>query len=81
MKIEVLLFAAARDVFGGSKIDVELAVDATVAVLKTELARLVPAGKDVIGQCAISVDHQYATDETMIKTGQEVAVIPPVSGG
>lgn len=81
MKIDVLLFATAKDIFGQSKIVVDLPADATVADLKKELLRLGPEASDRLERCAFSVEQQYSTMDTPIKAGQEVAVIPPVSGG
>jgi len=81
MKIELLLFAVAKELFGQPKITVEMPEAATVAQLKTVLAKRQPDAADLIGRCAFSVDQQYASDSTKLHPEQEIAMIPPVSGG
>ena len=81
MKIELLLFASAKDLFGQPKITIELSERATVAELKTALVRRQPEVASLIGRCAFSVDQQYASDSTELQPEQEIAMIPPVSGG
>jgi len=79
MKIELLLFASAKDLFGQPKISIDLPDQATVA--EVALVERKPDAAAIIGRCAFSVDQQYATDSTKLQTEQEIAMIPPVSGG
>ena len=81
MKIELLLFATAKDLFGQPKITVELPARATVVELKAELVKRQPDSASLIDRCAFSVDQQYASDSTELQPEQEIAMIPPVSGG
>jgi molybdopterin converting factor subunit 1 len=81
MKIEVLLFAAAKDVFGTAKIELDLPANSTVADLQQELIQRKPATAETLSRCAFSIDQQYANLESVIQPNQEIAVIPPVSGG
>ena len=81
MKIELILFASAKDLFGQCKIAVELPESATVVELKTALVQREPDSAALINRCAFSVDQQYASDSTKLRPEQEIAMIPPVSGG
>ena len=81
MKIELLLFATAKDLFGQPTITVELPESATVVELKHALIQRQPDFADLISRCAFSVDQQYASDSTKLQPEQEIAMIPPVSGG
>ena len=81
MKIELLLFAAAKELFGQPKITVELPESATVVELKSALVERQPDAASLIGRCAFSVDQQYASDSTKLLPEHEIAMIPPVSGG
>ena len=81
MKIELLLFSTAKDLFGQPKITVDLPAGATVVELKTELVKRQPEAASLIGRCAFSVDQRYASDSTELQPEQEIAMIPPVSGG
>jgi len=76
--VRVLLFAALRDAAGPS-VDVNLPAGATVRDLRAELARVLPAA--LLARSAIAVNHEYAEDARAVREGDEVAVIPPVSGG
>ncbi len=76
--MRVLLFAALRDAAGPS-VEVNLPAGATVRELRAELARVLPAA--LLARSAIAVNHEYAEDERAVAPGDEVAVIPPVSGG
>jgi molybdopterin converting factor subunit 1 len=76
--VRVLLFAALRDAAGPS-VEVSLPAGATVRELRAELARVLPAA--LLARSAIAVNHEYADDSREVRAGDEVAVIPPVSGG
>jgi len=81
MKIELLLFANCKDLFGKPLIFVDLPDEATVGDLKAALIAQQPDSASLIKRCAFSVDQQYATDTTVLLAKQEIAMIPPVSGG
>ena len=79
--MNIKLFGVTRDIVGNSHLSVPTKENiATVGELKTWLYKQYPA----IGQLnslAIAVDHAYAEDHAALGAGQEVALIPPVSGG
>jgi molybdopterin synthase sulfur carrier subunit len=51
-----------------------------VGQLKTYLSELFPALKD-LSSLAVAVNSNYASDKTPISETDEIALIPPVSGG
>jgi len=60
----------------------ELADPATVSDLRRELAQIAPAADAALHSCQVAVNRTFATGEDQIlKDGDEVAMIPPVSGG
>ena len=73
MTVTVLLFAHLRESHGPA-MTVELPAGATVADLRAALP-FDPAGYQV------AVNLQFADDADPVRPGDEVAVIPPVSGG
>ena len=77
--LTVHLFAAAAERVGAAR--VELPRPATVAALRRQLTDTWPLLADLLPRCAVAVNHEYATDDTPLSPGDEVAVIPPVSGG
>jgi molybdopterin converting factor subunit 1 len=81
MRITVKLFALAKELVGAPEVTVDLPVDADVAALRRVLAAQHPALASLTGHAMMAVDRQFARDETPLAPGQEVALIPPVSGG
>ena len=81
MTLTVQLFAALRELAGAESIVVELPPGATVASLRARLARQVPALAGLLAKSALAVNHDFAADDRILQPADEVAVIPPVSGG
>lgn len=81
MKLKVNAFATLRDHFGAESIDLIFEGDTTVGDLKAELSERFPELKSLIARTAVSVDLQYAVDSVVLKEANEIALIPPVSGG
>lgn len=81
MTVTVLLFAAARDLTGADSLAVELPSGATVADLRAELTRRVPVLGRLLGKSAVAVNQDFADETRMLAATDEVAIIPPVSGG
>jgi molybdopterin converting factor small subunit len=59
MKVEVLLFAAARERVGAEKLSVDLPAGATAADLWRRLADAHPALRDVLPACRAAVDAEF----------------------
>ena len=79
--ISVQLFAVARDLAGCDSITLSVPDGATVAILREKLVDRVPALAPLTESLQIAVDQEYAVDTTPLTAHQEVAIIPPVSGG
>ena len=81
MRIEVKLFARARDLGGTGSLALELPEGATVAALRATLAEHLPALAGFLPRCAVAVGGDIAGDGKTLSAGDEAAVLPPVSGG
>ena len=81
MTVTVHLFAGARDAVGRPTVTVDLPDGATVGGLRSVVAAQFPALAAVLARSAVAVNQEYAEDAGVISPGDEVAVIPPVSGG
>ncbi len=81
MIVNLLLFAAAKEIAGCPQLEVALEQPYTVGRLKSALVLKCPELATLTAASAFSVDHTYANDETAIHPTSEVAMIPPVSGG
>ena len=80
MKIKVLAFGVAKDIFGNSSVNVELANDSSVYNLKYSLEKQYPQLKQ-LASYMVAVNNEYALPEDIIYENDEIALIPPVSGG
>lgn len=82
MKINILLFATLRERAGGIKqIEICLNDNATVSTLKEQIAIEYAALKPSMKNVLVTINREYASDETRIAEGAEIALFPPVSGG
>ncbi len=81
MTLTVRLFARARELAGAGELAVSLASGSTVADLRGAILELVPALRDLLAVSAVAVNHDFATDADTLRETDEVAIIPPVSGG
>ena len=77
---QVLVFGIGKDIMGGSKVNLQIDLPSTVDELKAMVLSTYPAFQDV-RSLAVAVNNEYATGSDPIKAGDEVAIIPPVSGG
>jgi molybdopterin synthase catalytic subunit len=76
MQVRVRLFAALRERAGASELELELPEGAVVADALRRISDLT-AGVPVV----MAVNQEYADDRVELHGGDEVALIPPVSGG
>ncbi len=81
MKIEVKLFAAARQAVDQELLEIELGDGATITDLKNELVKQFPQFESMRDHLLVAVDAEYAKEDQVLMPGQEIALIPPVSGG
>lgn len=79
MQVRVFSFGVLRDWLGASKATVELPEGATVRELLARLSERRPAA--LLRGIAISVNAEYATVDQLLQEGDEVGLLPPVSGG
>ena len=79
----ILLFGITRDIVGSSSISMPVSETSglkTVGDLKDHLQKSYP-GLNQLSSLAIAVNSNYAEEEEPINAFDEIALIPPVSGG
>jgi len=81
MVIRVLFFGVLKDVIGRSEESVLLRDGGTVADVLATYRKSHPAFERWLPSLAVSVNQQYSAISTALKAGDEVAFLPPVSGG
>lgn len=80
MKLTILAFSVVKEIFHGNSIQIELPQGATTADLKALLNSQYPALLQ-LATYLIAVNNEYSTEQKIIQEGDEIAIIPPVSGG
>ncbi|KEO82345.1 molybdenum cofactor biosynthesis protein [Tumebacillus flagellatus] len=81
MHINVHLFAGIAEAVGSRTWSGELPEGATVADLFARLADEHPGAATLLRVSFASVNQAYSTPDTLLKEGDEIALLPPVSGG
>lgn len=81
MQVHVLLFGALKDLLARESETVELPEQATVELLLRSYLRNEPQIQKFGGSLAIAVNREYALATQVLREGDEVALLPPVSGG
>lgn len=80
--MDLLFFGIAKDIVGKSQMIMDFGEDTpnSVADLKQALKKRYPEFSKLTSM-AIAVNSEYAEDDVQLKSNDEVAIIPPVSGG
>jgi molybdopterin synthase catalytic subunit len=78
--INVRLFAGLRERAGTGHLQIELPDDARVADVLAAMAGTA-VGEIKPRECVVAVNREYANADEPVKAGDEVALVPPVSGG
>jgi molybdopterin synthase catalytic subunit len=81
MTIHVLFFALLRDRAGTARCDLTLPENATVADAAEAIGERFPGLLQAVSRVAYAVNRDYASPTTSLHDGDELALIPPVSGG
>ena len=80
-KLKLKLFAAFREVVGQGELDWPLGKSQTVGDVLESLVGEYPALAGGAKSALVMVNRHYATRQTALQPGDEVAFLPPVGGG
>ena len=81
MHITLRFFAVAKTLVGVDQLDLIMIDGDTVASVFALLREKYPAAAELFPCCAAAVNLNYVPRNTSLKDGDELAIIPPVSGG
>jgi len=81
MRVQVLFFGVLKDMVGRAEDLLELQDGATLADVLSHYEQRVPKIREVLHTVALSVNQHYAGPGAVLGEGDEVALLPPVSGG
>ena len=80
MKVSVRLFAGLRERAGAQHVEVEIPEGAVVGDLLAAMGQT-PVGELHPGECVVAINREYAGAGEPVRAGDEIALVPPVSGG
>jgi len=80
MNLNILAFGIVKEIFQNSSVNVELNGAPTISNLKAVIERDYPRLTQ-LASYMIAVNNEYATADLIIDGKDEIAIIPPVSGG
>ena len=80
MKYKINLFGITRDIIGSNVTEIEMSQSADVQAVLGELKANYPKLKD-IKSLLVAVNSEYAESNLILSENDEIALIPPVSGG
>jgi molybdopterin synthase catalytic subunit len=81
MQVRVLVFGQLKDVAWNGELPMEVPEGATVESLFAELVERYPALEGLAGSIALARNQEFARPGDLLRDGDEIALLPPVSGG
>ena len=81
MKVKVLLFASLKDIAGRRELEIELDDASTLHQVTEKLASLYPEIGRMQSSVRIAINQEFADENISLNNGDEIAFLPPMSGG
>lgn len=81
MRVRVLFFGVLREIAGKAVDEIEMPDGASVREVIAHYASGIPRFGELLPSVALAVNQQYAGSETLLRANDEIAFLPPVSGG
>ena len=80
MQVSLLAFGIARDILGRDQVNFDLKEAMSIEQFKNLICAQYPDFKKLI-HFDLAINHEYQDDNYILKGQDEIAIIPPVSGG
>jgi MoaE-MoaD fusion protein len=81
MRVRVLFFGILKEIVGKSVDEIDLPQEASVRDVLARYESQMPRLRESLPSLALAVNQQYAGPDTKLKADDEIALLPPVSGG
>lgn len=81
MRVKLLFFASCKDIAGCRETEIEIDEGATVGEMRKTVFARFPDLKGLGKTLSVAVNAEYADATAVLCDGDEIAFIPPVSGG
>src|ERR1043166_6246303 len=81
MRVKVLLFGQLKDIVGREEDSLDLEPGARLTAVMAHYAQRYPKFQGLTSSIACSINQEYAPGTTVLREGDEIGLLPPVSGG
>jgi molybdopterin converting factor subunit 1 len=81
VRISILYFASVKDATGIRMESIDLSNDTSIREMLSKISIIYPKLKHILNNIQISVNYRIVDLNTVLKEGDEVALLPPISGG